>query len=255
MLTPNEKEVLIDLKTIIDTFNYRMLLIGAGARRLIFDIPFDLNARATRDWDITISIKNWTEYEALRDRIIGSQLFKITAVQHRFIHVKTEIEVDIIPFGEIGEPYQQIEWKDGNLMNIMGFVEAFENSSVRLIDGREFSVVDIPSLIILKFFAWNDNQKAKHWQDIDFILTNYDSESIDNRIYEELSNELADSIIRYQDAGVYLIGKDIQKRLKAETLAKLKEILLILINDFSGYEDERGEFSKKIIILQQAINS
>jgi hypothetical protein len=40
-----------------------------------------------------------------------------------------------------------------------------------------------------------------------------------------------------------------------ETLAKLKEILLILINDFSGYEDGRGEFSKKIIILQQAINS
>ena len=110
-------------------------------------------------------------------------------------------------------------------------------------------------MIILKFFAWNDNHKAKHWQDIDFILTNYDSVSIDNRIYEELSNELADSIIRYQDAGIYLIGKDIQKRLKAETLAKLKEILLILINDFSGYEDGRGEFSKKIIILQQAINS
>ena len=232
-----------------------MLLIGAGARRLIFDIPFELNARVTRDWDITISIKNWTEYENLCDRIIGSQLFKITAVQHRFIHVKTEIEVDIIPFGEIGEPYQQIEWKDGNLMNIMGFVEAFENSSVQLIDGREFAVVDIPSLIILKFFAWNDNQKAKHWQDIDFILTNYDNVSIDNRIYDELSTELADSIIRYQDAGVYLIGKDIQKRLKAETLAKLKEILLILINDFSGYEDGRGEFSKKIIILQQAINS
>ena len=90
---------------------------------------------------------------------------------------------------------------------------------------------------------------------MDFILTNYDSVSIDNRIYEELSNELADSIIRYQDAGVYLIGKDIQKRLKAETLAKLKEILLSLINDFSGYEDVRGEFSEKVIILQRAINS
>ena len=73
MLTSNEKEVLIDLKAIIDKFNYPMLLIGAGARRLIFDIPFDLNARATRDWDITISIKNWTEYEALREALLDSR--------------------------------------------------------------------------------------------------------------------------------------------------------------------------------------
>jgi predicted nucleotidyltransferase len=255
MLTPNEKEVLIDLKMIIDKFNYPMLLIGAGARRLIFDIPFKLNARATRDWDITISIKNWTEYEALRDRIIRDQLFKITPVQHRFIHVKTEIEVDIIPFGEIGEPYQQIEWQDGNLMNIMGFVEAFENSSVQLIDGREFSVVDIPSLIVLKLFAWNNNQKAKHWQDIDFILTNYNNVSINERIYEELCTELIDSVVKNQDAGVYLIGKDIQKRLKADTLEKLQEILDILIDNFSDYEDERGTFSEKVIILQQALNS
>jgi predicted nucleotidyltransferase len=220
-------------------------------------LTFSCKKADQSDWDIAVPLKNWDDYETLTKYLTQKKnsRFKKTVTQHRFIHIQTNIMVDVIPCGEIGEPDQEIQWQDGHLMNIMGFVEAFENSSVKPIDGREFSVVDIPSLIILKFFAWNDNQKAKHWQDIDFILTNYDNVSIDNRIYEELSNELADSIIRYQDAGIYLIGKDIQKRLKAETLAKLKEILLILINNFSGYEDGRGEFSKKIIILQQAINS
>jgi predicted nucleotidyltransferase len=257
MLTPDEKQVLIDLKEVIDNLEYRMLLVGANARRLIFDFPFKVMGRGTTDWDITVPLKNWDDYEMLTKYLTQGQnpRFKKTVTQHRFIHIPTNIMVDIIPCGGIGEPDQEIKWNDDNVMNIMGFSEALENALIELIDGFEFLVVDIPSLIVLKFFAWDDNKKNKHWQDIDFILTNYNNVSINERIYEELRTELIDSIVKNQDAGVYLIGKDIQKRLKAETLEKLQEILDILIDNFSDYEDERGTFSKKIIILQQALNS
>ena len=172
MLTSNEKQVLIDLKVVIDNLEYRMLLVGANARRLIFDFPFEITGRGTTDWDITVPLKNWDDYKTLTKYLTEGQnpCFKKTSTQHRFIHVSTNIMVDIIPCGAIGEPDQEIKWNDDNVMNIMGFKEALENALIELIDGREFSVVDIPSLIVLKFFAWNDNQKAKHWQDIDLSL-------------------------------------------------------------------------------------
>ncbi len=258
MLKPEEKQVLIDLKNVIDPLGYQMLLVGANARRLIFDFPLNISGRATQDLDITIPLENWLDYQTLSNLLTQGKnpIFKTTNTQHRFIHIKTNIKVDIIPCGEIGEPNQEIQWQDDNVMNVMGFKEALENASTQIVDDYKFQVIDTPSFIVLKCFAWHDTQKNRHWQDINFILANYNKMTgIDERIYTELTSELADGKITYQDAAIYLVGKDIQKRLEVKTLESLITILSILIKLFDGYDDERGEFSQRIRILKQGIDS
>jgi len=265
MLTQEEKQVLIDLKAVIDNLEYRMLLVGSNARRLIFDFPFKIAGRGTTDWDITVPLKNWDDYETLTKYLTQEKnsCFKKTVTQHRFIHIQTNIMVDIIPCGEIGEPDQEIQWQDGHLMNIMGFTEALENASVEIIKDCNFHVVDIISFIILKFFAWNDrginrNQESKDWQDINFIFSNYNNpnnNSIDDRIFTELETELGNESISYQDAAIYLIGKDIKERLQTKTLINLKEILNKSINILSDYDDnDRQSFMQRLNILRRGID-
>jgi predicted nucleotidyltransferase len=126
MITYQEKQALSDLIAIFKELDLPMILVVAGARLLIFDRKYG-EGRSTKDWDVAVSIENWKAYERLRETLINgdSPCFKFTKRSHKFIHISTNIEVDIVPFGKIGEPDQQIFWDDSeNSMNVLGFAEA-----------------------------------------------------------------------------------------------------------------------------------
>lgn len=105
MIGSNEKQVLADLIDIVSSLDLPMILVGAGARLLIFDQKFG-EGRGTRDWDVAISIDDWGAYQQLSEYLTtgDSPRFRSTKNSHKFIHIATKIEVDIVPFGEIGEP-------------------------------------------------------------------------------------------------------------------------------------------------------
>jgi predicted nucleotidyltransferase len=65
MIGSQEKQALPDLFTIISTFDLPMILVGGGARILIFDQKFG-EGRGTKDWDVAISINNWEIYRQLQ---------------------------------------------------------------------------------------------------------------------------------------------------------------------------------------------
>lgn len=229
MLTSNEKQVLNDLVTIISQLNLPMILVGAGARLLMFDQKFAVQGRRTKDWDVAVSINNWETYQQLRKYLTqgDSPRFKSTKNSHKFRHIETNIEVDIVPFGEIGEPDQEIVWPDsGNPMNVLGFAEAL--SSAKPIEDLEIPVIDTPAFIVLKVFAWGDRGERtnKDLEDIDFILRKYEDEE---RVYDELAGELADGIVEFMDANIYLLGQDIYKLLQKKTLIELNKLLDKLI--------------------------
>ena len=109
MIDSREKKVLADLITIVKTLDLPMILVGAGARLIIFDQKFG-EGRGTKDWDVAISIDSWESYQKLGEALINADLplFKSTKTPHRFRHIETDIDVDIVPFGAIGEPDKQI---------------------------------------------------------------------------------------------------------------------------------------------------
>jgi predicted nucleotidyltransferase len=254
MLSDQDKQVLTELKAVFDALNIPMLLVGAGARLIIFDNRYKIQGRSTKDWDIAIPIGNWSDYRVLRDRLTqgDSPRFKTTDNAHQFIHLETRIAVDIVPFGKIGEPDQQIEWPDsGNPMNVAGFDEALQHASIETIDGLELQVVDTPALVALKLIAWGDRgeRTRKDLDDIDFILKNY---SDDERVYEELIDELVNGDIEYIDAPIYLVGQDIRKIFRDETVNQLNSLLEQLVPNSEDEVDDSPEYRLKV--LQRGIN-
>ncbi|MFN8906171.1 MAG: hypothetical protein ACK5X7_15510, partial [Pseudanabaena sp.] len=240
MIDSREKQVLADLIAIVKVLNLPMILVGAGARLIIFDQKFG-EGRGTKDWDVAISIDSWESYQTLREALINYDLprFKSTTTPHRFRHIETDIDVDIVHFGAIGEPDKQIIWADsGNPMSVLGFEEALSHATTTNIDDLEIQVIDIPSFIVLKVFAWGDRGERtnKDLEDIEFILSKYED---DNRVYNELVEELSSGNVDFLDANIYLLGQDICRMLQDKTLIELNKLLKIMTKKFD-YAEERS---------------
>lgn len=252
MLKPQDKQVLTDIKIALEILNISMIVVGAGARLLIFDRKYNLNGRSTKDWDIAIKIASWSEYEKLRKYLTEGKnaRFQTTNILHKFIHIETELEIDIVPFGEIGTADQIIQWPDDTIMTVMGLEEALLRAEIITIDNCQIPALNTPSLVVLKLFAWDDRQADKDVQDIDFILKNYED---DERVYEELATKLAAGNLQYLDANIYLLGCDIRRMFRDETIAKLNEVLARLLRNVD--ETDIDSPLQRLKILDRAINA
>jgi predicted nucleotidyltransferase len=253
MINHQERQVLSDLVDVVNTLDLPMILIGAGARLIMFDRQFG-EGRGTKDWDVAISIDSWEVYQKLRETLIDgdSPRFKATKQAHKFIHIETDIEIDIVPFGAIGEPDQQIYWSDsGNFMSVFGFAEALMSSKTTTIDDLEIKIIDLPAFVVLKIFAWSDrgDRTKKDLEDIDFILSKYED---DSRVFDELAEELANEVINFLDGNIYLLGRDIYKMLEKKTLYELNIQLNKLIDSLG---DEPQSLGYKLNILSRGINN
>ena len=254
MIDSREKQVLADLIIIVKTLDLQMILVGAGARLIIFDQKFG-EGRGTKDWDVAISIDSWESYQMLGEALVNGNppIFQFTKTPHRFRHIETDIDVDIVPFGAIGEPDKQIIWADsGNPMSVLGFEEALSHSTATNIDGLEIQVIDIPSFIVLKVFAWGDRGEStnKDLEDIEFILSKYED---DDRVYNELVEELSSGYVEFLDANIYLLGQDIYRMLQDKTLIELNKLLGKMIKKFDYAEDR--SFGYMLKVLQKSLNS
>jgi predicted nucleotidyltransferase len=247
--TEDDKQVLRDLKQVFDELDLPILLVGAGARLMIFDRPNNLQARATKDWDIATPMMQWSEYELLRDRL--SRQFSLTSIYHRFIHHETQMTVDIIPFGEISDRDREIHWQtDDTVMTVAGYEEAFATAKTLQIDDIDLKVINIPAFVGLKLLAWGDrgDKTRKDLDDIDWILTHYQD---DERVYEELYEVLANETLNYQDAAIYLLGQDIYDTFALSTLARIQVILTQVFQKLN--RDRDSTFGAKLNVLQRGL--
>jgi predicted nucleotidyltransferase len=224
MLDLKDKQVLADLKTVADALRFPWLIIGAGARRLTFDERLGVEGRATTDWDIAVQLGSWAEYQILSDRMTQApdSFFRQTRIPHKFIHILTGTEVDLVPFGEIGQPNQQIQWPDGHQMNLLGLQEALSHAKTQTIDGVELQVLSIPAFLVLKLFAWGDRKAPKDLEDINHILKHYQD---DDRVFEELSEALITGNLEFQNGAAFLLGHDIQQICDRDILIQLDLLL------------------------------
>ena len=230
-LDTETKKFLTDFKSIIDSLEVPMLLIGAQARMLIFDNQYQVQGRATKDWDVAVKLDNWERYNLLISTMTTGQnpLFKKTRVIHKFIHIETELEVDVIPFGDISKPKQEINWPDGNQMNILGLEEAFTNTEIIIIDNLEIRVADIDAFIALKLLAWNNRKENKDLKDIITVLLKSPNEEDEQRVYDEFIDEIIEGRFEVDEAAIIFIGRNIQNKFKIETFNKVKEIVKIIL--------------------------
>ena len=257
MFSKEEQKVLKDLKAVFQDLNLPILLVGAMARLLVFDHHYTIQGgRSTIDIDIAISVENQSKYQEILSNLqtANNPLFKETKIRHRLIHIETQIPVDIVPFGKIAEPDQQVEWKgEDRKMNVAGFTEALENAQIEKIDTIEILVPTLPALLGLKLLAWGDRRERtkKDLEDINFILKNYQD---DEHIYkdEELIEKLATREIEYLDAAIYLLGKEMKRIFRDETIYQINQLLNELLKDLD--EDYIEPEQHRLKILYWGIN-
>jgi len=248
-LDTETKKFLTDFKSIIDSLEVPMLLIGAQARMLIFDNQYQVQGRATKDWDVAVKLDNWERYNLLISIMTTGQnpLFKKTKVIHKFIHIETELEVDVIPFGDISKPKEEINWPDGNQMNILGLEEAFVNTEIITIEKLEIRVADIDAFIVLKLLAWNDRRENKDLKDIIIVLLKSPNEEDEQRVYDEFIDEIIEGRFEVDEAAIIFTGRNIQNKFKSETINKIKQIVEIIL----GQDTYISQCMPKILDIEE----
>ncbi|AFZ15660.1 hypothetical protein Cri9333_4898 (plasmid) [Crinalium epipsammum PCC 9333] len=239
-LDPNTKQILTDLKTVSEQLQVPILLVGARARGFIFDNQYGVEGRATTDWDVAVKLDSWELYDALVNKMTTGEtaLFKKTRVMHKFIHLKTQLEVDVIPFGNISNERQEITWNDGNIMSVLGFEEAFSNTPIETIDDITIRIVPLTAFMALKLLAWNERRANKDLEDIIFILENYyiPNRDEEDRMFREFNSEIfEENKLEFYEAAIALLGRDISKIFSEETINKVKQILAQIITFQTQY--------------------
>lgn len=199
---------------------------GATARDLVLHGVFGRQpSRATRDIDIAIFVASWEEFEQTKEFLRRSG-FKLTTQQHRLTETKTNLPVDIIPFGQLANELGQIQWPPGHeiTMSVVGFQEAFATALTISHQGQVFKAASLPGIVLLKLVAWDERgmETGKDATDFYTIMDKYQFIHND-RIREDC---VPAERWGYKDefSAAFLLGLDVKDLLSDASRAVLQQI-------------------------------
>jgi len=198
---------LAELARVVQDLGVNIVLVGALAREIVFDLPSAGHAlRLTRDVDAGVQVQDWNAYEQVVAALVEQGNF-VRIAEHRLRYLDGT-EVDLLPFGGVADESGNITWlESGRVMSVGGFLAAAENSRIEDLDGVRFRVVTLPGLVALKLFALGDRRAAKDLQDLLLVLEGA-SDELGGRIYEELAPDVLVDL-PYEQLGPLLLGRDI----------------------------------------------
>jgi len=232
---PNIIDILRDVAADASAEGIDYMLVGATARDILLNHVFGIVARrATYDVDFAVAVKNWQQFDALRARLLARGTFKEqgTAQQRLYFTGRNSnpgYQLDLVPFCAIAKGMAEIAWPPDMavVMNVAGYdgvLAAAEN--VRFAADFDGKVVSLAGLAILKLVAWSDRgrENPKDAHDLVHLMDSYAAAGNFERVYDE------EGVIEAGEAdpdlaGVYLLGKDIQRVASAETLEALLQII------------------------------
>jgi predicted nucleotidyltransferase len=228
--------LLRDVKDACAQLGTQFVLAGATARDILMSHLHDIKAPvATRDVDVAVCAVSWEFHDMLIDLLLQTQRFRRHPKQQQKSLFKRspddyEIELDVVPFGQIEGPPGEIHWPPGGdiVMTVLGFQEAVDTAD--LVDIGEdlvVPVVTLPAFVLLKLFAWKDRRLQKNTDagDILFVLRNYFQAGNIERTFEQALDLLeavgSDPVL----AAAGLLGRDVRNLAYPETQAALQALL------------------------------
>lgn len=186
------------LKKVFDELDISAYLIGAQARDVWFSSQ---STRSTQDVDWVIAHSDENIFKGLQKKLINEYKFSTTNNPLKF-KSPNGIEVDLIPFDYIDIPH------------FIGLNEVFERGieKVTFDDEELYNIASLPSIVLLKLIAWNDNpeNRSKDIEDINFILKHFDIYTDDCfELFTEIEPELISARVIGRKIG-YIIGNSIE---------------------------------------------
>jgi hypothetical protein len=112
-------------------------------------------------------VRDWEHFQALKSALAEQASFTVHRVHQRLIYpTPLAVIVDLIPFGGVEREDRTIAWPPDEdfVMRVAGFRDGLESSvPVRLAEELVVRVVSIPTLLLLKLFAWLDRTCVWAW--------------------------------------------------------------------------------------------
>jgi predicted nucleotidyltransferase len=212
-------EVLRQVDRIARALALDYFVVGAMARDILLAGVFGLSAgRATRDVDLAVAVEGWTQFEAVKARLVGTGAFDSDAnIAHRLYYRPASAgrgyPLDLIPFGGVEGPGSEIAWPpDGAVvMNTAGYGEAGASAVLVEVEPEvSVRVASLPGLAILKLVAWADRGSGDPRDALDLaaLLRQYGAAGNEDRLYGTEIGVL--EIVQYDFdlAGARLLGMD-----------------------------------------------
>lgn len=237
-LDPIRISILREIQKASLSLGFKVFMIGAMARIILLEHVHGLNAgRASNDMDFAIAIADWEKYEAIKTYLIETEKFTQSKDQtHRLIFnddtQKHGFEVDLIPFGGIEATNNMIHWPPEMeiVMNVAGYEDALKSViQVEITAALQISICALPSIAVLKIFAWVDRRLETKKDAADFVnlLRNYVDAGNQERLYETDDAIAVMEAAKYDTeiTGAWLLGKDVSLIASAETKQAMLDVL------------------------------
>jgi predicted nucleotidyltransferase len=222
-------------------------LAGATAREVILRHVFGRPAgRRTLDIDFGIGVRDWEHFQTLKSALVEQAGFTVHRAHQRLIYPTTPaVIVDLIPFGGVEREDRTIAWppEEDFVMQVAGFSDGMESSvPVRLAEDLVVRVVSIPTLLVLKLFAWLDRKQEKRdAPDIYTLLKDYGDAGNEDRLFGEALNILEAEAYDVEIAGARLLGRDAAAVISADTRGRVRDIL--------ASDGQMEELTNQIIVV------
>jgi predicted nucleotidyltransferase len=206
-------------------------VIGALARDVWY-ARADKKFRGTRDVDFAVLIGSHEEYGAVRDYLKEHSQFRDTRENSFVMLSPAGVQVDILPFGEIEIDNGITLTGEGmTSIKVNGFREVYQSGTadMELVTGHQFKIATLPSIVLLKFIAFDDRpeRRMKDARDIANIIDHFFELHAD-LIYDKHVDLFTEgSPLTLEDISAIVIGREIKEICGANEalLARLQTIL------------------------------
>lgn len=228
---PKLVELLVCVRNTAIELEIPFFVVGAMARDIIFRYGYNIApGRATADVDLGFMVSSWSEYTRLKEALTATGSFASVGDKQR-MRFQDSVPVDVLPFGEIGEPGAMVFWPpdDDTQLNLLGFNEAFRNAiSVRISADPpiEIKIASPAGLVLLKIFAWNDRKpRERDAIDLGILIRSYMQLGNQGRLFEEHQDLVNDPDFDYDRAGAHMLGRDLAQICDPDTRERILAIL------------------------------
>jgi len=210
------KEVFSAIEQAFKVTGTDFYIIGAVARDVWY-AKANKSFRRTKDVDFAVLVGSQEEYIAVRKYLKEHHNFQDTKQNAFVMFAPGNIQVDILPFGEI-EINDAIDFKGQGLtsINVNGFSEVYQSgtSTMELLTGHNFKIATLPSIVLLKLIAFDDRpeHRTKDARDIANIIDHFFDLQAD-LIYRNHVDLFEDENDRrsLQDISAIVIGREIKQ--------------------------------------------
>lgn len=151
MLSPEAADVLAAVQRFAQDAGCEIVLIGAGAKSLVFDWRYATPLpRSTTDWDLAIVVSDWRQYDAFVASLCEGPdaLFEPARQEQRVMHRATGVGVDLVPFGGVARESDELTWRGTErLLSTLGLADALRTAERHAVGGapsprRQYPIAD-----------------------------------------------------------------------------------------------------------------